>query len=176
MQEEKKVIKLWPVPLEDVFEPEPTRYIGIDCGEIDYPIGGNLPENIPIVQKLAEELKKHLPKEINLWCTGSSGAIMAAFIAQYLGDEYSIFISHIKKSGEKAHNGSTQFEIAYYNVVVDDFIASGDTILGILKYLEEKQLSPDLLCVSGNIFPKSFSEFTSKFKTVIASRIINHDS
>ena len=173
MQEKNKIIYLQPTAsIPSTEEIKPTKYIGIDCGEIDYPIGGYLSENLPIVQKLAEELKKHIPKEINLWCTGSSGAIMAAFIAQYLGEEYSIFISHIKKSGEKAHNGSTQFEIGYYNVVVDDFIATGDTILGILKYLEEKHLSSDLLCVSGTIYTKSFF---SKFKTVIASRIKNHD-
>lgn len=142
-----KVIHLAPY----ITKTEEKLLISSKCGYIDYPIGDELKDNLVVVEKMANELSKHIQGKVNLWCTGSSGAILAAFLVTFLPKDLDITISHVKKQGETSHSGSTTWSSGGINVVVDDFICSGKTIKRITDYLLARELSLDVLCVSGDV-------------------------
>ena len=97
---------------------------------MEYPVGSQMSYNIPIIKKMVSIIKHNYnDKRINLFCQGSSGAIVAAIICLYVNG---CKIIHIKKDGEDSHSLSCpQFDS--YNIIVDDFIVSGVTIQRIIK-------------------------------------------
>lgn len=109
----------------------------MDQYRISYPVGSNISEAIEFIDNAflsiyINELFKD--KDINLWCRGSSGAILAGLLSsKFIGmNEYkSIKIIHVKKSGESAHGHDiSEFnsDTPAYNIIVDDFCATGETI------------------------------------------------
>jgi orotate phosphoribosyltransferase-like protein len=123
---------------------------------IDYPVGDNIQSNIPIIKKMYDKIKLIMKKEgifydtkINLICCGSSGAIIASIIAQLLCKKYiDVKIRHIKKHGENSHGNSyDNSNFIGYNIIVDDFIASGKTMQYIFTRLK-KDVIIHLIAVS----------------------------
>ena len=124
------------------------KYPKLNC--MEYPVGSQMSYNIPIIKKMVSIIKRNYnDKPINLFCQGSSGAIVAAIICLYVNG---CKIIHIKKDGEDSHSLSCpQFDS--YNIIVDGFIVSGVTIQRIIEetarihYIREF----DALIVSGII-------------------------
>lgn len=123
--------------------------------EVDYPIAENISNNIPVLNDMAMKILTIYPKkvEINLWCRGSSGAIIAAIIAaQLLRQHYRIMICHVKKDGETNHYGDGIYFIPNgVNIIVDDFICSGDTINLISEQIQKREVNFDCLVVTQSI-------------------------
>jgi len=124
-------------------------------GGIDYPVAEHISDNLVTINNMAIKLSKLYSKKIriNLWCRGSSGAIIAAIIASKLiKKQYNTTICHVKKDGEENHHGSYIYYISDgINIIVDDFICSGKTINIISKVIKEKELNFDCLLVTENV-------------------------
>ena len=120
----------------------------LDAG---YPIGSNMLYTIALSKAYGIHLCKNLKKikkaiKINLWCRGSSGAIIATLVYNELCKlaNTEIKICHIKKEKEFSHSSTPEFfavttfnekRINYkiINIIVDDFISSGNTVNNIYK-------------------------------------------
>lgn len=124
--QEKFIVNLHNIPLIDM----------------DYPIGESIIKNIELATKMAnyalpiivENSKTIGNKSINFIVTGSSGAIIGTIFAQIFSTYFqksSIKLLHIKKERENSHNSflhKIDFQ-DHLNIFVDDFIASGSTLL-----------------------------------------------
>jgi len=132
--------------------------IKIDCKPVGYPIGSNMVKVKDLVQEYVKGFKQlNLPisKEINLWCKVSSGAILAAIFALHLNNP--VKICHIKKAGETSHSVNPEVFSEGFNIVIDDFVASGETIKSIIAYLKENNFKKDCLIVmDGSMFVRYF--------------------
>jgi len=121
---------------------------------LEYPVGENISTNLPYIKGMVKALltlKLPFEKGINLICRGSSGAIIAAIFASELG-KIRTRIVHVKKEGEESHGGTTaDLNHSALNVIVDDFICSGETLNKIYehfkKYNPDKEI--DVVCVTG---------------------------
>lgn len=135
---------------------------------INYPITCCLDEAIDFSNQFCEGIKFVVKCDsIVLWCRGSSGSILSAFVALNLKKNgYKVFINYIKKDVEKEH-GSGYINRGTYNIVIDDFICTGDTIYAILEEMEKRSVKAEMLCVSGSVPEK----FLSKFDVIIAGKI-----
>ena len=73
---------------------------------------------------------------LQIFCRGSSGAILAALFVSFLNWNRGIEICHVKKEGERSHS-QNYFYINPQNtvIVIDDIIESGETIRSILHYI-----------------------------------------
>ena len=113
-------------------------------GNVYYPVGINFPRNLPAIKKMAEVISKVYSgkKNIFFWVRGSSGAIIAATISALL--THHCVINHVKKEGELSHSHNYYYNcIDEYsvNIIVDDFVNTGETISCILK--EYAKYNPD---------------------------------
>ncbi len=117
---------------------------------INYPVGDNILESIPKIMKMIEgfeSIQEFKGKFVNLICRGSSGAIIAAFFAANLKHN-NLKIVHVKKEGESSHCTSYLHEgHNAINVIVDDFIFSGETLNTIAKWVGSDFI--DCVCVTG---------------------------
>lgn len=114
-----------------------------DQWEISYPIGSHIDEAITYINKvyatiILNELFKN--RDINLWCRGSSGAILAGLLASRLLTTktfYSVQVIHVKKPNENAHGSDLTYVIEDgCNIIIDDFSYTGDTIIYITKAMK----------------------------------------
>lgn len=137
---------------------------------INYPVGLHIQYNLQIIKGYTEVIteileKYEIEKDIVLFCTGSSGAIIASIIVQNLitSDALGrrdIKVYHIKKEGEKSHHNVRDiFHTNRYNIIVDDFVSSGESIRRILNAYKDCVF--DLLVVS-NIYSKELVESLGK--------------
>lgn len=120
-----------------------------------YPVGKNMPKAIRFVNETFTSLLDILPESvafINIWCTGSSGAILAGLLANKLlspememQQSLSVIVQHIKKDGEEAHEDYNGIGYAgmigadndlYWNIIIDDDIASGNSMTRIYNKIE----------------------------------------
>lgn len=116
--------------------------------EITYPIGSHIDEAIHYIDRVFLKLNLnglYVGKDINLWCRGSSGAILAALLASRLlsTKEYgTIHIVHIKKNGETAHRKDVDFTNVFdtINIIIDDFSYTGTTINAIVDSMVTKEI------------------------------------
>lgn len=100
---------------------------------MDYPVGNYIASNLPIIQEMAAEIRRNFIEngnQVRLVCRGSSGSIIAGIISSIIPI---LEIIYIPKPGERRHCGSVpevfyRHEDMVKNVIVDDFIASGETI------------------------------------------------
>lgn len=87
------------------------------------------------------------PEEIHFWCRGSSGSIIAALVANFYLEKspsYStISIKYIRKEAETSHasNDCLGYSKTALNVVIDDFINSGNTIKKIVDGVKDAIMS-----------------------------------
>lgn len=108
-------------------------------GGMDYPVGNNIPQikgfitkAIEAVQSVEHEIRPEGFGTINLFCRGSSGAILASMFAAMC--PWDCKVLHVKKDGERSHGGTLYwFDTKNVNFMIDDFICSGDTIYEIYK-------------------------------------------
>ena len=105
--------------------------------EISYPIGTDMRGISKYVSNAVIEFQKiygSRPYNTNVFCRGSSGAILAALFTSHFPDS-AMRIVHIKKDGEYSHSGqvSSGFDSNAINVIIDDFISSGETIRDVYR-------------------------------------------
>lgn len=147
-------------------------------GAISYPVDYNIFDNLAVIEDMGRQLVMFIadtyPKKdsVILICRGSSGAIIAGLVSSIIKNSgRSVMIYHIKKDGEDSHSYSSPCEQNYnsaVNVVIDDFIYTGCTIISILKQVRSvynKKL--DILCVTGFVNIKE--SFCKKFTHCITS-------
>ena len=128
---------------------------------IDYPVGDNIQNNISIINKMGImiksiliEKKLEIDNQINLICSGSSGAIIAAIVATILYSNFKkVNIRHIKKDGERSHINNDYKSYLYnnyfsdVNIIVDDLICSGVTMRRIFNKILENIII-DIIAIS----------------------------
>lgn len=152
-----------------------AKHIKIEYHSVTYPIGNNIPNLMRLIDLYLDAFNTHitLPEgtNINLWCRGSSGAIIAGIFASKLkniSQEY-IRISHVKKHGEDSHS-ITKFSITNaYNIVIDDFVSTGETVKAIFSHMRKfaKVEIADLLIVASGGYGGFVDE--KMFKTIISN-------
>lgn len=122
---------------------------------LSYPVGLNMQTAIDFVKqalKATANIEKiHRKGRVNIFCRGSSGAILAALFSAFA--PYECFINHIKKSGESSHSLTiSSFNPKLPAIIIDDFIGSGQTMREIYKQIATYTSNPfyniDLLIVS----------------------------
>lgn len=141
-----------------------TKFIYHGIEEINYPVGNYINANIPKITSMVKALRKIkvlntklISNGVNIICRGSSGAIIATIFATQLADVTSKII-HIKKDGESAHSSGTDILREGVNIIVDDFVSTGETMTAIYKAF--KDLTPkeiDVVCITGRARPISFN-------------------
>ena len=139
---------------------------------VGYPIGSNFLPNLNVCKELANNIMCEFPhNKIQFICTGSSGAIIAALVAQHIPTSR---ICHVKKEGEKSHcTASIESNNDFIKIIIDDFTSTGSTVNRLITYLnnfdsEERHLAllgDDNLDALGN---KLFQ--WSSFETVFLMR------
>ena len=147
-----------------------------------YPIGSNMDGTTKLINAYIHAFNRigyGKDNKLNLWCRGSSGAILAAVFC--IQCEYECRICHIKKEQEDSHNGNSQpYDIKAINVVIDDFVGSGNTIASIVEHIQKiehysngkfipSNISLDVLMVLD--WEDAPLETTIKFKHRIGKRI-----
>lgn len=113
------------------------KYLKIEGdGTLDYPIGKIMSQVNKYINDILLTFEKNnidLDKEgfsINLWCRGSSGAILAGiFASKFI--RATVRIIHIKKQGEKSHQSYHHDICNGCDIVIDDFMDTGSTIFRI---------------------------------------------
>lgn len=110
------------------------------ANEIFYPVGENMTMNNPIITIMAQAIADlHIEGRIVLFCSGSSGAIIAGIISFQIPN---CIICHVKKSGENSHSSNAfAFENQDTILIVDDFIAFGRTMDHIFTAIKSNPLS-----------------------------------
>lgn len=133
---------------------------------LQYPIGHFITVNKEKIQQMINSflnIKEFKKRKINLICTGSSGAIIATIFSLNIPNENKIV--HVKKEGEKAHVSSIDIYSGEVNVIVDDFMVTGDTLNKIYAAIKYKlnsgkgfvQLNVDCLCITGEFEAKAIT-------------------
>lgn len=143
-------------------EPEQGHYI-------KYPVGDDIIAAIDFTNKSAAAFNDNFAsyEYVNIWCRGSSGAILAALFASKL-NAANIKIIHIKKEGEHSHGNVSPLS-SYsdpINVIIDDFIATGDTLNKIYKAVKSTGINIVDVLVIGN--GHSSYKLTFQAKTIIS--------
>jgi orotate phosphoribosyltransferase-like protein len=105
---------------------------------IGYPVGQYISLAIEHAQNMAKcfsTINEYRDKNLNIFCRGSSGAILSALFVSALNWNNPLKIHHIKKEGENSHT-SNDFDILDngITIIIDDLICSGSTIKDILRY------------------------------------------
>jgi len=146
-----------------------AKYIEIEGEHINYPIGSD----IDSVKKITQSYKRGFkalkyPKgsKFNLWCRGNSGSMLAIAFALLL-PQYKWEIFHVKKPGEQSHSSFLVPGIGD-NVIIDDFISSGETVDAILEKIKFHSKTPKILIVMGM---SHYERFSTVFETIICSNL-----
>lgn len=133
-----------------------TLHVHYESSGFSYPVGSYINSNKKTAIEMVEAFKtieEFKDAKLDLICRGSSGAIIATIFAMQLSNNCRII--HVKKPGEKSHAGNN-----YYirndakSIIVDDFIASGDTMHAMYDALtgdnDGMHIIIDCVCISGN--------------------------
>lgn len=129
-----------------------------------YPVGLNMQYVTYYLENAAHLFKEYYPEtsqSINLICRGSSGAILAGIFYMFI-PEYNVEIHHVKKPKEKSHSHDIDLLENGLNVIIDDFICTGETVNAIYDKLVldcERKITIDCLIVQSG-----FSKHRVNFK------------
>jgi len=114
---------------------------------------------------------------INIYVTGSSGSFISAWLLAGidLPDNVKVEVIYLKKDGENTHyDQKDRITISRnddFNIIVDDFICTGETIQRILDDISEKGIhTVDLLLVSGGVDPDQIP--VDRFGKIICCKIV----
>jgi len=127
-----------------------------------YPVGRFIQQNMYIILDMIAKLKTVNTKDdLILWCRGSSGSIMSGVIASHFPNAK---ISHVKKDGESSHSSDVDIYIekSHINVIVDDFISSGNTVNTVAQMMKRNNYTVHGLCVSSSVYMRKL-EFKPEF-------------
>lgn len=140
------------------------KEIEIPYISVSYPVGSNM-ANLKIVIETYVNAFKTLEFadgfRFNLFCSGSSGAIISTAFALAL-PQYIFKICHVKKPGEDSHQYGVEYEPYAVNIVIDDFISTGVTVERIVTNILELRLKPHILIVCTGDCPVD-----KEFETII---------
>lgn len=140
-----------------------VKFIPLDkADETKYPVGRFIQQNMSIILDMITKLKiVNTKDDLILWCRGSSGAIIAGVISSHFPNAK---ISHVKKDGESSHSSDVDIYIekSHINVIVDDFISSGNTVNEIAKMMLRNNYTVHGLCVSSSVHMRKL-EFKPEF-------------
>jgi hypothetical protein len=101
---------------------------------IGYPVGSYVNDAIRVAKDAAKVFRDICPNKdrpVNVWCRGSSGTILATLFASNIKGD--VTISHVKKPGEQSHIIGPYYQCNGINIIIDDFIATGDTVKSIYQ-------------------------------------------
>lgn len=124
-----------------------------------YPVGSYMSGTMNFLHEVKKvSISKSLEfmdtkKPINIWCRGSSGAILSAlFCSIVLPENRELRIIHLKKPGETSHSTCSEFTNSEtINIVIDDFIETGFTLKEITSQIPRRidKFTMDYLILSG---------------------------
>ncbi len=147
------------------------KKIKLNAGWIDdlYPAGKNVAGLMTLAKKYADALRAHdkSHKNVNIFCRGSSGAMIAALFASHITERDPIVV-HIKKDGEYNHGGSislTNWHKDGINIIVDDFMSSGETVNKIYERVNANR---------GDTYNCLTNKYITNPKVVIDYLMIHH--
>jgi len=132
-----------------------------DLGQVCYPVHREIQDKFHTMEVMAKEIIKVIPakKSIVFFCRGTSGIIFATFMVNYLYNFNRDIVAHIEyvqKPEEDRHDSSKTppklLSSKNFNVIVDDFMASGLTLQKVYQRIQESIKTVDLLCLTGEIF------------------------
>lgn len=129
---------------------------------LEYPIGLNMYDAISYIGEITPHLKKIIQEEpLNIWCMGSSGAILAALLVKNISN--SCKICHVKKRGEQSHEiGFYNRHVAGKNIILDDFSRSCKTLEKIYEGYDSYVKTPLDALVLSNGYDDTIPSFTPK--------------
>jgi len=123
------------------------KHIEIPTIQLSYPVGKDIIKAMNYVETVHKVLKPLIgDSNVNLWVRGSSGAILGALLAARIGSKAKI--NHVKKEGERSHQGGYSFNVDGINIILDDFIASGETVNKIYEEMQKRAANVDYLIVT----------------------------
>jgi len=127
--------------------------------DVDYPVGHYISKAynyIEFASKIFLYENKDHEITINLWCMGSSGAILASLFSERMKQkQIKCRICHVKKKGERSHsNYFPSISTKDINIIIDDFITTGDTVNTIYKKFTDNnpRLEIDWLIVCRTVY------------------------
>lgn len=122
-----------------------------DTSIIQYPVGENMDKAIQFINRVSQSILDNINegqvRGLNVWVRGSSGAILGALLAQKFLGILTVKVMHLKKKGERSHNGgynaglTPQEGYTVTNIILDDEVATGETINEIYKEYHHIQVS-----------------------------------
>lgn len=114
---------------------------------LSYPVGMYMQDAIQYIKEVTPFIKDLIGAEpVNIWVRGSSGAILAALLVSNLDNE--CYIQHIKKEGEQSHHSGFSYRDVGYNMILDDFCRSGETLNAIWNEASRHTGNIDLLVLA----------------------------
>jgi orotate phosphoribosyltransferase-like protein len=125
-----------------------------------YPVGEFISRYYHICEEIADAINEHyLGKSIKLWCRGSSGSMIATLVSQHLEN---CSISHVKKSGENSHSNSYHGNPRDINIIIDDTMSSGETVLEIYRTMTSFEgVSLNCIVMTGDLRVNSLPRISS---------------
>lgn len=139
-----------------------------------YPIGKNIKNMLSYTDVFLKHILEIVPKDVrlNFLCRGSSGAILAGIIASQIPKEYETIINHVKKPGESSHSGDLRLKNEDFNIIIDDFISSGETVSSIYNdFKKAGGTEINLLVVSGRVSLNKNIDFVDYLEYVICGNV-----
>jgi hypothetical protein len=108
---------------------------------VSYPVGSNMKGAIELATLAAMQFNKldeYKDLDLNVYCRGSSGAILASLFINFLQWPNETRLCYVRKDNEPSHDGNgypiNNKRVA--NVVIDDFICTGYTLAEIKKVMD----------------------------------------
>lgn len=138
-----------------------------------YPVGECISQASSFIDEVSKILKPLIKgkERIDIYCTGSSGAILSGLLFNKIKRNKLIEIRHIKKEGENSHaTNNFYFAKDKVNIILDDFVATGETFQRIIKTIENYNGNKIMFdyCITSNTNNNPNSKFPSKFKNIIS--------
>lgn len=121
---------------------------------IMYPVGTYMLKNSYNIKMMANNIAGFISniKTVAFWARGSSGTIISTVIAGEL-ENPDMIINYVKKDDESNHHIKMHTKIDKdLNIIVDDFISTGDTLVSILSEMLVAGVTPDVICMSGGFY------------------------
>lgn len=148
---------------------------------VQYPVTSAMDLTLELTNKMANILLSIIKSDktrshVNIWCRGSSGAVIAALIAQKLINcDLNVRICHVKKDGEDSHSSG----VSYYdfnniiNIIVDDFCATGATLNAIYAKMIKARIVPQILCIGQDLSENQLEklDFTDHLDHIICRSV-----
>lgn len=118
-----------------------------------YPVGAYLNRNAEAFNNISDVAEDIIPfrANVNLWVMGSSGNIIATYIAMRLlaNRKTVVRICNVNKKGVHGNRVLPEYGHDAFNVIVDDFMFSGYTIRAIMAGMLLHGKRPDAIILTG---------------------------